>query len=217
MIRNRNFFNSIARYEFDIESIEKEIKNGADVNKCYGENGWIDSNPLLYLTEGTYTTYYRKMNNEAISEPTPDIRLMKLLVANGANINLYPYIWIEVYRNNNIKKKKGELLQSYISDCNRTLKGFLDNGADVNAKGNHIAIDWQTYEKDLPYEELCRMCAAPEATTPIYEAIKKGMLWESQVDLLLEYGAKLDGSCLEAAKLCGDETMVQKVEKLLNR
>jgi hypothetical protein len=41
------------------------------------------------------------------------------------------------------------------------------------------------------------------------------MVWESQVDLLLEYGATLDESCREAAKLSGDEAMIQKIEKLL--
>lgn len=214
MIADRKFYNSITRYEFDMNSIEKELKNGANANKCYGECGWIDSNPLLYLTQGTYTTYYRQKRNEAIPNPTPDIQLMNLLVSSGANINLYPYVWIMVYRNNDIENKENED-KSYIKDCNRTLKGFLDNGADVNAKGNHITIDWQTYKSDLSYEEFCRLCSTPEATTPIYEAVKKGMLWESQVDLLLEYGARLDESCLEAAKLSGDEEMVQKVEKLL--
>ena len=58
---------------------------------------------------------------------------------------------------------------------------------------------------------------SPEATTPLYEAIKKGMRWESQVDLLLEYGATLDESCLEAAKLSGEQEMVDKIEKLMIR
>ncbi len=107
------------------------------------------------------------------------------------------------------------MLKSYIDDCNRTLKGFLDNGADVNAKGNAKTIDWQTYNPNLTYEEFQDLCKAEDATTPLYEAIKKGMIWESQVDLLLEYGATLDESCLEAARLSGDEAMVEKVERLL--
>ena len=56
---------------------------------------------------------------------------------------------------------------------------------------------------------------SPDSTSPIYEAIKKGMVWESQVDLLLEYGAILDESCLDAAKLSGDEAMIKKVKTLL--
>lgn len=105
MIADRKFYNIITRYPFDMDSIEEEIKNVSNVDKCYGECGWIDSNPLLYLTQGTYTTYYRRKNNEYIPNPTLDIQLMNLLVANGANINLYPYAWIEVYRNNNVRKK----------------------------------------------------------------------------------------------------------------
>ena len=40
------------------------------------------------------------------------------------------------------------------------------------------------------------------------------MTWESQVDLLLEYGAKLDKSCLKAARLSRDEGMIKKIEQL---
>ena len=43
----------------------------------------------------------------------------------------------------------------------------------------------------------------------------KGSAWESQVDLLLEYGATLDESCLEAARLSGDKAMIEKVERLM--
>ena len=53
-----------------------------------------------------------------------------------------------------------------------------------------------------------------KATTPLYEAIKKGIRWESQVDLLLQYGATLDESCLKAARLSGDEEMIKKIEEL---
>ena len=43
------------------------------------------------------------------------------------------------------------------------------------------------------------------------------MKWESQVDLLLKYGATLDESCLKAAKLSGDEDMIKKIEKLCQK
>nr|WP_180487091.1 hypothetical protein [Treponema socranskii] len=42
------------------------------------------------------------------------------------------------------------------------------------------------------------------------------MQWESQVDLLLKYGAAVDESCLEAAKLRGEEAMVEKIQKLFD-
>ena len=66
-------------------------------------------------------------------------------------------------------------------------------------------------------EEAMQYFSSAEATTPLYEAIKKGIEWESQVNLLLEYGAKLDDSCLIAAKLSGDEAMVKKIEKFLEK
>jgi len=43
-----------------------------------------------------------------------------------------------------------------------------------------------------------------KGSTPLYEVIKKGMRWESEIDLLLKYGAIIDESCLEAAKLSGE-------------
>ena len=60
-----------------------------------------------------------------------------------------------------------------------------------------------------------RKFKSKKATTPLYEAIKKGMRWESQVDLLIEYGALVDKSCLEAAKLSGDDQMIKKIERII--
>ena len=40
------------------------------------------------------------------------------------------------------------------------------------------------------------------------------MRWESEIDLLLKYGAIIDESCLEAAKLSGEEAMIEKIQKL---
>ena len=105
-------------------------------------------------------------------------------------------------------------IESYITDSNRVLKLFLDAGADVNRKGSPVPFDYEKSKK-MTEEEVRRHFNSPEATTPLYEAIKKGSKWESQVDLLLEYGAALDESCLEAARLSGDDAMIEKVENLL--
>ncbi|MBP5442595.1 MAG: hypothetical protein J6Y60_05085 [Treponema sp.] len=105
----------------------------------------------------------------------------------------------------------------YIEGSNKILKEFLEKGADPNAKGNHRAFDWQTYDDNLSYEAFQKMCKDPDATSPLYEAIKKGIKWESQVDLLLEYGAILDESCLEAAKLSGDKEMMEKINSLYDK
>ena len=40
------------------------------------------------------------------------------------------------------------------------------------------------------------------------------MQWESQVDLLLKYGAQLDESCKKAAQESGDTAMIEKINKL---
>ena len=113
------------------------------------------------------------------------------------------------------RSNKEELLD--IEGSNKILKEFLEKGADPNAKGNHRAFDWQTYDDNLSYEAFQKMCKEPDTTSPLYEAIKKGIKWESQVDLLLEYGAILDESCLEAAKLSGDKEMMEKINSLYDK
>ncbi|WP_191018353.1 hypothetical protein, partial [Treponema zioleckii] len=92
---------------------------------------------------------------------------------------------------------------------------FLTAGADVNRKGVYLPFEKGVCEK-ITEDKVQGYFNSSNATTPLYEAIKKGCRWESQVDLLLEYGANLDDSCLEAAKLSGDEQMILKVQKLLD-
>jgi hypothetical protein len=50
-------------------------------------------------------------------------------------------------------------------------------------------------------------------TRAINEAIRKGMVWESQVDLLLEY-TSLDEDSLIAAEESGDPGMKEKIRRL---
>ena len=223
--KQRRFYNALYRYDYDrdLENVITFLDSGFDPNYCYGKCGWIDSNPLLLISEIIFIKYWWQGKYEQGKEP--DVALIKLLLDYGADIHRYPYVWAMTYRKSNKNLENQSTGQpenlailiesSFVDDCNRVLRTYLDNGADVNAKGNHIAFDWQTYKEKLPYEEFVKLCNSPEATTPIYEAIKKGMVWESQVDLLLEYGATLDESCREAAKLSGDEAMIQKIEKLL--
>jgi hypothetical protein len=52
-----------------------------------------------------------------------------------------------------------------------------------------------------------------QGTRAINEAIKKGILWESQVDLLLEYTG-LDEDSLTAAKESRDSEMIEKIRNL---
>ena len=95
------------------------------------------------------------------------------------------------------------------------MRVLLESGANPNLKGHPYPFGKSRWLLFFTDKKAFKYFNSPEATTPLYEAIKKGMVWESQVDLLLEYGATLDESCLEAAKQSGDEAMIQKIEKLL--
>jgi len=86
----------------------------------------------------------------------------------------------------------------------------------VNRKGSPIPFEFEKAET-ITEEEIKACFNSPEATTPIYEAIKKGIAWESQVDLLLKYGARLDISCLKAAEESGDPVMIKKIKALLDK
>lgn len=211
---DRLFYNSIKHYSYSLEGVINCLSEGRSPDYCYGECGWIDSNPLLLLSELHYDTYIRNKHGEEIPKTTPDIELFNLLIDAGADINKYPYVFAIVYRKNIDSYMDEDEKIIYVSDSNRILKAFLDKQADPNAKGNYKTFDWQTNDENMSYEEFQEMCNSPEATTPLYEVIKKGIKWESQVDLLLEYGAILDESCLEAAQLSGDEQMMEKIQKL---
>lgn len=223
--KDYDFYEAI--YREDVNLTKELLEAGADPNKCYGEAGWVDSNPLKIVAESFEDTLYNGKKDNF-----KDVQLLNLLIDYGADINRLPYIWSRVYiwgnefLNNSLesvyKYHKDEIggrnpTECFVNDSNRLLKAMLENGMNPNMKGHPIPYTHSLRLLFFTDKKAFKYFNSPEATTPIYEAIKKGMLWESQVDLLLEYGAKLDGSCLEAAKLSGDEAMVQKVEKLLNR
>jgi hypothetical protein len=208
-------------------TVQDYLDAGCDPNYCLMLLESLDCrNPLmLFNVAAMYSTFFSE-------NPTyPDVLVFNELIKAGADINKYPYVWAAVFCHGNglIRKSKRQFengsvteeemnaeIQSDIADSNRVLKLFLDAGADVNRKGSPIPFEFEKSEK-ITEEEIQACFNSPEATTPIYEAIKKGTVWESQVDLLLQYGAKLDGTCIEAAKLSGDEGMIKKVEGLLKK
>jgi|GEM_PF-5538076 len=225
----RAFYNAIVRYEWEPEKVKEMLAAGADPNYCYGECGWIQNNPLIETARSMFfdAAGFKEVYGY-VPNPLPDEGRLIDLLNYGADIHKYPYAWIIVYRYGNyyihdeqLKEQDKNLMDYYISDyiknANRLLSAFIRMGASADAKGNHIAFDWQTYNDNLSYEEFCKLCKTSEATTPLYEAIKKGIQWESQVDLLLEYGAQLDESCKKAAQESGDTAMIEKINKLIDK
>jgi hypothetical protein len=213
-------------YGNDYSIVEEALKKGADPNHCHGDAGWYDSNPLDLLVEQSYDTYYRKdvvkTNNEL-----PDIKIFYALVNAGADINKRPYIWHRVVHWNNEavkdiintgdiyghKRSDEEIkknIDMYIQDSNRLLEEFLRNGADPDKKG-HL----YPYSKEVIWtmtdDEAEKYFTA--GSRAINEAIKKGILWESQVDLLLKY-TTLDDNSLKAAEESDDSAMIEKISKL---
>ena len=207
---------------------ENDVKDylaaGLDPDYCLKMyDGWQFRNPLmLFCSDFLLLSYYEK----DYILPNYDVEVFNQLINAGADINKYPYIWANVYLHNDdmirIFKRDHEnsendvetFIPCYISDCNRSLKMFLEAGADVNRKGSPVPFEKNICEK-ISEAKIQEYFNSPDSTSPIYEAIKKGMVWESQVDLLFEYGAILDESCLDAAKLSGDEAMIKKVKTLL--
>lgn len=208
-------------------SVQDYLDAGCSPDFCLNlKKGWQYENPLmLFNTAALYLTYDTDI-------PTyPDVNVFYTLIKAGSDIKKYPYAWASVYchdnwmiENSKERYKTGELtkdmmlkrIDGYIKDSNRVVKLFLDAGADVNKKGNSIPFDEEKC-KTMNEAEVQKYFNSAESTTPLYESIKKGMAWESQVDLLLDYGATLDESCLEAAKLSGDAKMVSKIEGLLKK
>lgn len=215
---------------FGPKNLENDVKDylahGLDPNYCLKMyEGWQYRNPLmLFCADFLNMSYYEK--NHVVPDYETDV--FNQLLKAGADINKYPYIWAQVYLHGNeeitifeknyheSKENVAIFIPLYVSDCNRVLKMFLDAGADINRAGSPVPFEKGIREK-ITEEEIQKYFSSTESTTPLYEAIKKGIRWESQVDLLLEYGAILDESCLEAARLSGDEAMLQKISALIEK
>jgi hypothetical protein len=217
MIKRRHpyyFYNAI--YILNVDGVRRYIEAGANPNKCWGENGWVDSNPLKVITEGFYSTYdIRNHKIKDFTEPLPDVAIIKLLVNAGADINRLPYVWDSIYRwgNDNLSWRKdgvGEI-DAFINDANRVLATLLEMGADPDKLGHPFPFSYDWKVPFLTDKKAHKYFA--KGTRAINEAIEKGILWESQVDLLLQY-TKLDEESLKAAERSNDPAMVEKINKL---
>ncbi|MBO7583754.1 MAG: hypothetical protein J6T20_08175 [Treponema sp.] len=195
---NREFYEALLTH--NVEETKHFLDEDYDPDNCFFTGCiWEEQNPLLIVS----SKYYPSDNVE---------EMIKLLVEYGADINRLPYIWKRVYFDDLEDKKQNEY-------SNRVIKALLDNGADPNIKGLFAPFDEEKYFSyiSMTEQKALKKFKSKKATTPLYEAIKKGMNWESQVDLLLEYGAQLDKSCLKAARLSRDKEMIKKIEQLYNK
>ncbi|MBO7583744.1 MAG: hypothetical protein J6T20_08125 [Treponema sp.] len=212
----------------NVEKTRVFLDAGYDPNRCVVLIGnWEEYNPLLVVVSNRFSCWDVNTNTRKDLETYDDVELINLLAEYGADVNLLPYIWKRVYVDSNdfIKSRTehfpeeiaAEKTLCLIEDSNRVIKALLDNGADPNYKGHPAPFDEDNYFYyiSMTVKKARRKFKSKKATTPLYEAIKKGMRWESQVDLLIEYGALVDKSCLEAAKLSGDDQMIKKIERII--
>lgn len=234
-LSKHNFYEAV--YRQDIEWVENHLKAGYDPNRCRGDAGWYDSIPLKVLSEQLVGRYKLVSEGKLYREPDkiiyPGLDVFYLLVKYGADINKFPFVWQRIYGFNNedldelwgyyysndlipieLKRNRNSKNLEKIYDINLLIEAFLKEGADPNMKGHPFPFSHSRRLLFFSDKKAFKYFNSPEATTPLYEAIKKGIVWESQVDLLLEYGAVLDETCLEAARLSGDEEMVEKINKL---
>ena len=219
------FYNAI--YRKDVDLVRSFLEAGANPNKCKGENGWVDSNPLKVVTESFYDTYdYRNQIPRVISGIAPDVAVIQLLVSAGADINRLPYVWDRVYRwsTEKYKKARGKKynnltadvkeqieMDTYVRDANRVLAALLEAGANPDKLGHPypFGYDWK-----IPFLNDRRANKYfSQGTRAINEAIEKGIIWESQVDLLLQYTV-LDEESLKAAERSNDPAMIEKINTL---
>mgnify|MGYP000990774539 CR=1 FL=1 len=218
-MEQRAFYNAVYREQSEL--VQEYLDRGFDPDYCQGECGWGDSNPLAVVAEGFYTTYYRTLRGAEIPNPTPDVATLQVLVAGGADVNRRPYIWDRVYMYTNedlngrwrssIVDGKPVGVEEDVKTYYRIIEAFLRAGADPDLLGHPYPFSYEALKAGITDEQAQKYFA--KGTRAINEAIAKGMAWESQVDLLLEY-TKLDEESLKAAERSNDPEMVKKIQKL---
>ncbi len=221
-IMQRRFYSQIQGLQ--VNEVKRLLLQGADPNKCIGEFGWRDNNPLL--VNHHYSTLWREEKD--IQIPSPDIEILNLLVDAGADINARPYVWFEVFAIDNDNIKRIKELQEYhggleenheykrdveilISDVNKYIGALLKAGANPDALGHPYPFSHEAISKRITDKQAKKYFA--QGTRAINVAIEKGIIWGSQVDLLLHY-TKLDEESLKAAERSNDPAMIEKINRL---
>jgi hypothetical protein len=129
---------------------------------------------------------------------------VKLFIAYGSDVNRRPYIgsflssWRILSERHPVKSYIGGYGINLEKDIFDLIKLYLDAGADPNIKYCPInSLFPPTEERYMRYFE-------ENGDLPINDAIEDGLF--SIVDLLLEYGAVLDHSSVERAKIATEKT-----------
>ncbi len=217
-----------AVYKRNVEDVKSLLDEGADPDYCDGEAGWVDSNPLSVIAESFYATYVLIIQGEDVPLPALDIVTFNYLIEAGADIHKRPYIWerIYIYDENNydiaLKNVKREgytadseegqaIISNFMIDCNRLIKAFIEAGADPDMLGHEFPFSYEGMEADINTKEAKEYFS--KGSRAINLAIEKGIVWESQVDLLLEY-TTLDEESLAAAERSGSDEMITKIYTL---
>jgi hypothetical protein len=213
----------------DCECATVILESGVDPDCCLGDCGWATSNPIGVVTHSYYDTYWRYFYGDIdeLKEPLPDVLTLSILVKSGADINKRPYVWQRVYEISNqdiaskwkdrptrdgVREGVYEDMRDYtIKDANRVLKTLLELGADPDMLGHPYPFSYEAMEAGITDKQAKKYFE--KGTRAINEAIEKGMAWESQVDLLLQY-TYLDEESLNAAQRSGDPEMIKKIQKL---
>lgn len=67
----------------------------------------------------------------------------------------------------------------FVEDANRLLQVYLEAGADPNMKGHPFPFGKSRKLLFFTDKKAFKYFNSNEATTPLYEATKKGMQWEN--------------------------------------
>lgn len=214
-----------AEQGYGYDWLNKVLAKGADPNYCIGRyGGWSDSNPLSVVVGSIYDTYIRQILGEGKASVSPDIETLHILLHAGADIHRRPYVWQRVFywdssgfeiSKSQIKDRgTGDLLlanDSYIDDANRLILELIQHGADPDMKGHPVPFNGNG---EVSYVDDNQAFAYfKNGSRPINLAIEKGIAWEKQVDLLLQY-VELDEESLRAADRSNDQRMIEKIQKL---